>query len=63
MSVGESSPLPLLEYNRRCRILVVAPQRHPVTQGFGARTLFLIWAADIEVGYFFVEPVFDVCVL
>jgi hypothetical protein len=47
MSAGESSPLPLLEYNRRCRILVVAPQRHPVTQGFGARTLFMIWAADI----------------
>lgn len=38
---------PLISYNPKCPILLIAQRRLPVNQGFGARTTFLMWAADV----------------
>lgn len=37
------------KYQPKCPILVVAERRLPVNQGFGARTQFLMWAADVAM--------------
>lgn len=40
---------PLLEYDARCPVLVVADTRRPTNQGLGARATFLLWAADVAL--------------
>jgi hypothetical protein len=41
--------VPLLEYEPECPVLIVAETRQPANQGFGARTTFLMWAADVAL--------------
>ena len=44
-----ASPAPLVEFRPTCPVLIVADTRRPVNQGFGARTTFLMWAADVAL--------------
>ena len=43
---GRSMPLPLMQYDASCPVLLLINRRTPVNQGFGARASFLMWAAD-----------------